>query len=468
MTPDEQADWLACAESPAYFLDAHGQVYDATSRAWLPFKLWRAQFETLRTLLNNRLVIILKARQNGLTWLLLGYALWQMLFAPAATVLLFSKRDDEAIHLLDFRLKGMYRRLPEFLRARSVDVDSKHEWHLSNGSMAMAFPTTGGDSYTATLAIVDEADLVPNLDKLIAAVKPTIDAGGQLVLLSRADKDRPESEFKVIYRAAKNGLNDWAPVFLPWSARPGRDAAWYEAQRRDAAARLALDELHEQYPATDTEALAPRARNKRIAAEWLERCRTERPPATPEGAPAIPGLVIYRAPEPGEKFVVGADPAEGNPSSDDSAATVLSAPRMGRNEEVGRLRGKFEPAVFGGHLDAIGTYFNRAGVMCERNNHGHAVLLWLRDHSKLERLLGHDGKEGWLSNSKGKTLLYDRAAEAFRDEMTEIHSFDTFTQLASIEGRTLLAPEGEPDDLADSYALALVGATARRPEVRIR
>lgn len=467
MSPAERAEWLLCAESPLYFLDRHCQVYDATTRAWLPFALWPAQAGVVRTLQARRLAIILKARQLGMTWLLLGWALWQMLFRPAATVLLFSRRDEESIHLLDFRLKGMYRRLPAGLRAGAEVIDAKHEWRLSNGSMALAFPTTGGDSYTATLAIVDEADLVPNLGRLLGAVKPTIDAGGQLVLLSRVDKAKPESDFKQIYRAAKAGLSDWAPIFLPWSARPGRDAAWYAEQLRDAQARLALDDLHEQYPATDTEALAPLARNKRIAGEWLERNRTDVPAITPAGAPAIPGLVLYRAPAPGEKCVIGADPAEGNPSSDDSAATVLSASAP-RADELGRLRGKFEPAVFGAHLDRIGQYFNRAGVMCERNNHGHAVLLWLRDNSKLERLLGHDGKEGWLSNSKGKTLLYDRAAEAFRDDMTELHSFDTFTQLASIEGATLLAPEGLPDDLADSYALALVGATARRPEVRIR
>ncbi len=40
-----------------------------------------------------------------------------MLFRPAATVLLFSKRDDEAVNLLMFRLRGMYQHLPPLLRA---------------------------------------------------------------------------------------------------------------------------------------------------------------------------------------------------------------------------------------------------------------------------------------------------------------------------------------------------------------
>jgi len=92
--------------------------------------------------------------------------------------------------------------------------------------------------------------------------------------------------------------------------------------------------------------------------------------------------------------------------------------------------------------------------MIERNNHGHAVLLQLRQFwALIRRLLGHDGKEGWLSSGKGKTLLYDACADAFRNGETILHSFATFVQLSSIEGNTLRAPEGEMDDRADAYAL---------------
>jgi hypothetical protein len=55
--------------------------------------------------------------------------------------------------------------------------------------------------------------------------------------------------------------------------------------------------------------------------------------------------------------------------------------------------------------------------------------------------------------------------EVFEEGDTILHSFDILTQLQSIDGSTLKAPEGEPDDLADSYALALV---ARRLKPRWR
>jgi hypothetical protein len=421
--------------------------------------------EAIDTIDRNRLVVILKARQLGMTWLVLGYALWMALFRPAATVLLFSRRDDEAVDLLKVRLKGMYDRLPSWLKVRRFLVDNDHEWSLSNGSRVLAFPTTAGDSYSATLAIVDEADLVPDLERLMNAVKPTIDAGGRMVLLSRSDKSRPDSPFKRIYVAARQATNGWAPIFLPWHARPDRDAAWYDAQRADIQSRTgSLDALHEQYPATDAEALAARSLDKRIAPQWIQQCFREQAPLAdlPPGAPSLPGLEVYALPQPGHAYVIGADPAEGNPTSDDSAATVLDT---SNGEEVSALAGKFQPSTFAGHLDAISRWFNTANILCERNNHGHAVLLWLRDHAACCLLCGHDGQAGWLSSSKGKALLYDAAADACRLNETVIHSFATQHQLASIEGSSLRAPEQQHDDRADSFALACVAARARQTAI---
>ena len=231
--------------------------------------------------------------------------------------------------------------------------------------------------------------------------------------------------------------------------RPARDAAWYAAQQADVLSRTgSLDDLHEQYPATDTEALSPRTLDKRIPPDWLEQCyrELEAQPAT-----SIAGLEVYRPPEPGRRYVIGCDPAEGNPTSDDSALTVMD---LLTGEEMAVLSGKYQPAVMGGNVDAVGRYYNQADVLVERNNHGHAVLMWLFEHSSLRVLDGYDDKPGWFSNSLGKTMMYDACADAFRQKNTILHAFATYTQLASIEGATLLAPDGEHDDRADSYALA--------------
>ena len=168
--------------------------------------------------------------------------------------------------------------------------------------------------------------------------------------------------------------------------------------------------------------------------------------------PAINGFDVYRLPEPSGCYVIGADPAEGNPNSDASALVVLN---QHTGEECASLAGQFDPTVFAMHIDAVGQWYNRATVMVERGNHGHAVIMWLHEHSYLEILKGHDDKPGWLSSMKGKALLYTAAADAFREQETILHSFATFVQLSSIEGNTLRAPDGQHDDRADAYALAL-------------
>lgn len=461
---EQAAEWTRCEASPIYFLRRYGWVFNVNEEAWVPFELWDAQAWVLLQMMDHRFVVLLKARQLGLTWLVLGFALWLMLFHASAAIGIFSRIETDAQELLFFRLRNMYDRLPAWMQAERIVVDNKSRWELSNGSMALAFPTTGGRQYTFSLVVVDEADHQPDLDSLMVAAKPTIDAGARMVLISSVDKDKPGSRFKNMYRAAKLGLNEWHNIFLPWWARPERTAAWYAAQKRDALANTgALDDLHQEYPETDTEALAPRELGKRIPGRQIEACYSEiEPLGDVVGAPALPGLEVYRMPEAGRRYVIGADPAEGNPNSDDSAATVLDELT---GEECAALAGKFEPGVFGAHIKELSGWYNRAPAMVERNNHGHAVLLWLRDNSRVPLLLGLDNKPGWNDNSLGKATLYTALAEAFRDVDTVLHSFASYAQIASIEGATLKAPEGARDDRADAYALANV-ARGRRPAER--
>lgn len=474
---------VRCEKSFAYWCGRWVQVYDASSRSWLPFRLWPRQAEVAEVLQAERLVVMLKARQLGMSWLTTAYALWLMLFRPAATVLLFSKRDVEAVHLLSFRLNGIYGRLPEPMRARQVLVNNAHELRLSNGSAALAFPTTGGRSYTGTFALVDEADYC-DLHRLLDAVKPTIDGGGQLVLLSTVDKSTPGSPFKRIYQAAKGagaagvGVaegNGYAPVFLPWSARPDRSTEWYDAVKRDIWARSgSLDSLYAEYPATDVEALAALSSDARFAAEWLSRAdhtaRKADDTAVPfclcveSKLPSLNGLTVWEQPRAGGLYVIGADPAEGNPQSDESVACVLDAVT---GDQAAVWAGRFEPATFALGLQALGSWYN-AGVLVERNNHGHAVLLALREAGAGANpvgaiLRGLDGQPGWLTTAKSKALAVDAAADLLRDGMAnerapKVRDAETLRQLIAFSGSSLSAPAGDHDDRCMAWCLAAAAA----------
>jgi hypothetical protein len=453
----EQQEYLKCQANPVYFIYHYCKILDAVAGEWIPFHLWLEQRDTVNALQENRLVVILKARQLGLTWLCLAYALWRMIFHPIAVILLFSKRDTEAMHLLE-RLKDMYKLLPAWAQAKASEMDSAHVFKLSLGSQARAFPTTAGDTYTGTFALVDEADLVGNLNQLMRSVKPTIDGGGQMVLLSRSDKARPASEFKRTFRAARKGAIPWYPIFLPWYVHPNRDQVWYEEQRRDILARTgALDDLHEQYPATEDEALSAAEKGKRLAKQWLEQCFMESMPILDHPGPAIPELEVYTLPKPGHRYVIGADPAEGLAASDDSSFTVMDEQSM---DEVAALAAKLEPAEFALAIDQVGRWYNDARVLVERNNHGHAVILWLAQNSPLRILDGLDNRPGWQTNVASKSTMYALVADCLRSGASRIRSLETYLQLASIESSTLRAPDGELDDRATSFCLAELATMA--------
>lgn len=454
----ERREELRCETEFPYFVNTYCQVEAKKdgSGEWVPFELWPAQDEVAGEMQTRQRLVALKARQLGLSWLCVAFALWLALFHPIATILMFSLRDLEAKKLLK-RLRGMHRRLPPWMqqdiKVKGARSDNTRELEFPNGSTVTAL-TKAGDSYTASLVVVDEADLIPKLDDLLESLKPTVADGGRIFLVSRSYKNKPESPFKNIYRAAKAGKSEWKEVFIPWHARPGRTLDWYEKQKQEALAESGnLDGFYGNYPASDAEALAPRAEDKRIAPEWLQACfREGRHLDTSKvpGVPAIPSLRVYRLAEADHKYIVGGDPAEGNPKSDDSAGEVLDA---ATGEQVASLAGRFEPAVFASHLAALALYYNRAAIMVERNNHGHAVILALGGRG-LMVLTGRDGKTGWVSSELGKALMYDSATDQIKNREVIIHDLETFSQLSSIEGSTLKAPKGQHDDKATAFALA--------------
>ncbi len=454
---DHRAAYLACTLDPAWFTARYVAIYDATRQAWLPFTLWPAQHQVLQTIAAERKLVVLKARQLGISWLSLAYALWLLVCRPPATVLLFSLREAEAKELL-WRLTGMYARLPAWLQAKAVTKANANRWELSNGSRALAFSTKGGRSYTGTFALVDEADFVPDLNQFLNAVKPTIDAGGQLCLVSTSDKRRPVSTFKNLFRASLQGTGDYRHVFLPWHARPDRDARWHAVTKAEMFAQRGTDDdFLAEYPATPAEALAPEQLDRRIPLDWV--LAVSETDARPGGLPlAVPGLEAWAGVVSGRRYVIGVDPAEGNVHSDESVACVLDGETWA---QVALLACRVEPATFAGYLVQLAHYYNDADLMIERNNHGHLVIREVQCDGGMKVLDGYDKRPGWLSNVKGKPLLYGVLASAVKDQLVVVRDTETANQLASIEASTLRAPSGLHDDRADAFALAVAGLAWR-------
>jgi hypothetical protein len=95
-----------------------------------------------------------------------------------------------------------------------------------------------------------------------------------------------------------------------------------------------------------------------------------------------------------------------------------------------------------------------AEILVERNNHGHAVIMALRQLGAA-LLRGLDGELGWATTGFSKHLMFDQAAKDIREGGLRLHDETTTWQLTSMDGATLAAPPGQHDDRAMACVLAL-------------
>jgi hypothetical protein len=254
--------------------DAQDQAGEAGT---MPFHLWPAQVELLEAVATEPRLLILKARQLGITWLVCAYALWLCLHRPQRLVLTFSIGQNEANEMMR-RMHAMYWRLTPELRASlpRVEKDNTEEMVWANGSRIESLPSrkSAGSGYTASLIILDEFAKNENAAALYTAVKPTIDGGGKMIILSTANG--AGNLFHDMVEKARKGLSRFAFRFLPWQARPGRDALWYAQVEADA---IDSSLMKQEYPATPDEAFEASEVDAFLSSIALwDACKEDLPP----------------------------------------------------------------------------------------------------------------------------------------------------------------------------------------------
>jgi hypothetical protein len=439
----EAIEIAKCSVSTNYYIQTYCQIYDATSETWLPFHLWPAQQELLTTIPRHNQHIWLKARQIGLTWLSIAYALWLIRFGDETTVNLFSRRDDEASELM-WRLQEMHSHTPEWLQAQ-VQIKSTSKFKLKNRGRAHSFPTTknSGRSYTSTLAIIDEADYIPFLGSLLNAIKPTVDAGGKLIILSSADKSAPNSKFKKIYKEAMTQKNNYTPAFYSWRARPDRDEKWFTRQTAD----YTIDDLWQEYPETDTQALAQLEQSKRFSAHAIiPHISTKSPKVDHHSIHWIDTI------NPNTPYLIVCDPAEGTATGDISAISVID---INTWSEIATWGERCEIVQTVEVIEHLANTITKHGIVVERNNHGHAIIALLKERGVIVTDDPFDKKTGWLTTARSKVLIMTNFAEQLQTDPHFTLSKVTADQLSDIDQQTLRAASGNHDDHAIAYLIGI-------------
>lgn len=255
--------FAAAMESCEYFIEKFVKIEDRdAAELAVPFKLWPAQKEGLHTIQTNKLVVALKARQLGFSWMALSYAAWMVLH-PGKSVLALSKTEEDAKELVR-RIVFEFRNLPEWMITQAnaplkgrITYDSMATQATvshPNGepSFFRSFPAgqNSGAGFTGNLLILDEWALQQYASDIWTAAFPTINRpnGGQVIGIST---NRHGSFFEEIVLGAMAGTNGFKLIFWPWNTDPRRDAAWYNSTVK----ALGIEKVKQEYPATIDEAL---------------------------------------------------------------------------------------------------------------------------------------------------------------------------------------------------------------------
>ena len=148
-------------------------------------------------------------------------------------------------------------------------------------------------------------------------------------------------------------------------------------------------------------------------------------------------LRVWSEPKPNAKYVIGCDVAEGLVQGDWSVADVLELPT---GYQVAQYHGHMAPDLFGHYLKKLGTWYNKALIGVEANNHGLTTNVILRDSGYPNLYIDHriddrgsNEKEtkriGWLTTSKSKPYIIDQLSAELREGTHGIACKETIQEM---------------------------------------
>lgn len=259
----QERDRRACRKDAAVFVERHCTIED-TSGAVMPFNLWPFQRDVLRALQDGNLVIVLKARRLGLSWVVLAYALWLAVMSQGIRILILCKTEGDASESLD-RIRRMLERIQNDpasahiladLQRPAKERDAVTKLDVGGSTIrALVGTPAAARSETAGLVLCDEFAFQRRASDIWRAILPTIDGGGQIAVVSTGNGASTSggdgAEFASQWERARTGLSGFTPFFFPWMAHPERDGAWKAAA---LAAQGDEERFKVEFPETEDDA----------------------------------------------------------------------------------------------------------------------------------------------------------------------------------------------------------------------
>ena len=431
-------------------------------RGRIKFDMREAQIETIRSWMDNRYSVVLKARQIGFSTLAAAYCFWLTFFQSDRFVIMLSRTEREAMKLLQ-KSKYGYRWLPEWMRVRGPRLLTDHQLKMvfDNESAIESLPSSNDPARgeSVYLVVVDEMAFLPNPDEAWASIEPIADVGGRVICLSTANGSG--NFFHKLWVGSQTGTNQFVGVFWSWDAGD-RNQDWYEVKQKT----LPSWQLHQEYPRNPSEAFI-KSGNPVFDMDVISAMVASEPdcghivPDSGFVAGTEGPMRVWEHPELNETYVIGADVAEGLSYGDYSSAHIINA-RTGM--VVAHYHARIEPDLFGDMLCEIGWFYNNALLGVENNNHGLTTLKAIQRYGYKniyrQRRLAHARPVptdvlGWRTTSSSKPLMIDELSAAMRNEDLDVCCEYTIGELRTFVRKENGRMQGSPhDDRVISLAIA--------------
>lgn len=163
-----------CQASVVWFLKNFGKLKHP-SAGIIPFTPFSYQRRAIEAFRRFRLNIFRKCRQAGASKIAGAFALWFAMFNNHKTILIVSRRDEDAMSFLREQIVFLYEHLPEWMKEVWKPVkQNEHELAFPNGSR-IASLTSHPDvlrSNASSLNIIDEAAFIQGMDAMWAGGWP--------------------------------------------------------------------------------------------------------------------------------------------------------------------------------------------------------------------------------------------------------------------------------------------------------
>lgn len=205
-----------CKKSPEFFINNFCKVKHP-KLGIIPFKLFSYQKRCLREFQKNRFNIFRKCRQCGISTLTGAFALWYGMFFSNKTILIVSKRDDDAKDYLNKNIKLVYEYLPDWMKKIWVpSVINEHSIGFTNGSLIKSLTSSPDTlrSQSGSLNIIDEAAFIERMDDMWKGGWSTLQHGGSVIVIS-TPKGVGNWYYKT-WSGAINRENQFNPILINW------------------------------------------------------------------------------------------------------------------------------------------------------------------------------------------------------------------------------------------------------------